>query len=79
MCAANPATITTATSARRSNAATGNNTWVTPQPVHRDRRGHNHTGPSGPRSCRGLAHPQPANTPLHAGQLSSPAANLRST
>ena len=36
-----------------------NNTRVMPQPVHRDRRGHNHTGPSGPRSCRGLAHPQP--------------------
>jgi len=77
--ATNAATITAAASARRSSAVKGNNTCVTPQPVHRDRRGHTRTGPYGPRSCRGLARPQPANTPLHAGQLSSPAANLRST
>ncbi len=77
--ATNADTTTAPTSARRSNAVTGNNTWVTRQSVQRDRRGHNHTGPSAPRSSRGLARPQPANTPLHAGHRSSPAANLRST
>jgi hypothetical protein len=72
-------TITAAVSARRSNAVTGNNTCVTPHPVHRDRRGHSSTGPSAPRNCRGRPRPQPASTPPQAGQLSSPAANLRST
>jgi hypothetical protein len=43
--AANAATITAAASARRNNAVTGNKTCVTPQPVHRDRRGHSCTGP----------------------------------
>ena len=77
--AASADTITAAVSARRSNAVTGNNTCVTRQPVHRDRRGHSSTGPSGPRNCRGLARPQPVSTPPHAGQLNSPAASLRST
>ena len=59
--------LAAAASARRSNAVTGNNTCVARQPVHRDRRGHSRTGPCGPRSCRGLARPQPASTLLHAG------------
>ena len=69
--AASADTITAAVSARRSNALTGNNTCVTPQPVHRDRRGHSSTGPSGPRNCRGRARPQPASTPAarRAAQL----------
>jgi hypothetical protein len=53
--AASAVPITTARSARRSNATTGNNTCVAPQPVHRDRRGHIHTGPSGPRTTRARA------------------------
>ena len=60
--AASADTTTAAVSARRSNAVTGNNTCVTPQPVHRDRRGHSCTGPCGPRNCRGRARPQPAST-----------------
>ncbi len=47
------AAITVTASARRGNTVTGINTCVTPRPVHRDRRGHNRTGPSGPRRCRG--------------------------
>ncbi|CFB96491.1 Uncharacterised protein [Mycobacterium tuberculosis] len=77
--AASADTITAAVSARRSNALTGNNTCVTPHPVHRDRRGHNSTGPAGPRNCRDRARPQPASTPPQDGQLSSPAASRRST
>ena len=77
--AANADTITAAVSARRSSALTGNNTCVTPQPVHRDRRGHNCTGPSGPRTCRDLARPQPVSTELLSGHHNSPAASLRST
>src|SRR6185295_4499155 len=77
--AANADTITAAVSARRSSALTGNNTCVTPQPVHRDRRGHSCTGPSGPRTCRDLARPPPASTLLHDGHHNSPAASLRST
>jgi hypothetical protein len=77
--AVNADTITDASSARRKNAVTGNNTCVTPHPVQRDRRGHTSTDPPAPRSCRGLARPQPANPPPHNGQLSSPAASLRST
>src|SRR6185503_369356 len=78
--AANADTITAAVSARRSSALTGNNTCVTPQPVHRDRRGQSRTGPSGPRTCRDLARPQPASTALlHDGHHNSPAASLRST
>jgi len=46
--AASADTITAAVSARRSNPVTGNNTCVTPQPVHRERRGHSSTSPSGP-------------------------------
>jgi len=78
--AANADTITAAVSARRSSALTGNNTCVTPQPVHRDRRGHSCTGPSGPRTCRDLVRPQPLSTAqLHDGHHNSPAASLRST
>src|SRR6266542_3967694 len=77
--ATNAAPIVTATSARRSNATTGNNTCVTPQPVHRDRRGRVHNGPSGPRSTRARAWPHPASTPAHSGQLNIPAANRCST
>jgi hypothetical protein len=50
--AASATPITAAVSARRSNATSGNNTCVTPQPVHRDRRGRVHTGPSRPRNTR---------------------------
>jgi hypothetical protein len=49
-CAANAAQITAAVSARLTSTNTGNNTCVTPQPVQRDRRGRNRTGPCGPRT-----------------------------
>ncbi len=77
--AANAAPITTAASARRSNATTGNNTCVTPQHAHRDRRGRVLNGPSRPRNTRGRACPQPRNTPAHPGQANCPATNRRST
>lgn len=50
--AANADPITTAASARRTSSTTGNNTCVTPQPAHRDRRGRTRTGPCGPRTVR---------------------------
>jgi hypothetical protein len=77
--AASAVPITTAASARRSNPTTGNNTCVTPQPVHRDRRGRIHNGPSRPRSTRGRACPHPANEAEHPGHASRPNANRRST
>jgi hypothetical protein len=77
--AASAAPITTAASARRSNATTGNNTCVTPQPTHRDRRGRVHNGPSGPRNIRRRACPHPVTVAEHPGHLNRPAANRRST
>jgi hypothetical protein len=77
--AANAAPITVTVSARRASNPTGNNTCVTPQPVHRARRGRTHTIPSGPRTRRIRACPQPANTPQQPGQASRPSTSRRST
>ncbi|EUA34650.1 hypothetical protein I552_5439 [Mycobacterium xenopi 3993] len=57
-------------SARRSNAVTGNNTCVAPHPVHRDRRGHSCTGPSGraPAAAEPIPSP-PAHPARRAAQL----------
>lgn len=77
--AANAVPITTAASARRSSATTGNNTCVTPQPVHRDRRGQVHNGPFKPRNARGRACPHPANLAEHPGHNNRPETSRRST
>ncbi|EUA16063.1 hypothetical protein I553_1038 [Mycobacterium xenopi 4042] len=64
--AASADTITAAVSARRSNTLTGNNSCVTPHPVHRDRRGHS------PPAIRAAqlplsSPPRPASTPHTTG------------
>jgi hypothetical protein len=71
--------ITTTRSARRSSNPTGSNTCVTPQPVHRARRGRTRTGPAGPRTDRVRAYPHPTNTPEQPGHTNRPATNRRST
>jgi hypothetical protein len=73
------AAITVTASARRGNTVTGINTCVTPRPVHRDRRGHNRTGPSGPRRCRGPAPNPPAHRRTPGSGARPPPAGMRST
>lgn len=73
------APITTTASARRNSSPAGSSTCVTPQPLHRARRGRVGSTPSSPRTRRTRACPHPANTPEQPGQTSRPATNRRST
>ena len=77
--AASAATITAAVSARRTSINAGNNTWVTPHPVHRDRRGRTRTSPCWPRTSRSRAWPHPASTAEQTGHISWPEASRCST
>jgi hypothetical protein len=78
--ATSAAPITSARSARRARPNTGNNTCVTPQPGHLDRRGRTRTtwAPT-PRSTRATAQPHGASRCPHPGHPRSPAASRRST
>ncbi len=68
--AASAAPITSARSARRSNATTGSSTCVVPHPRQQARRGRTRTvAAPGPRSTRGLAQPHRDRRHPHPGQL----------
>jgi hypothetical protein len=78
--AANAAPITSARSARRHSATTGNNTCEMPHPEHIARRGRTATSAAPrPRRTRVVAHPHGDNRAPHSGQERSPTAKRRST
>lgn len=75
--------ITSAASARRTNAVSGDNTCVRPHDPQIDRRGTTrstgHTEPGSDLNDRGLARPHGRNTPRQSGHLNAPDNNSRST